>query len=171
MNREELLLKAKDIVNNDVIKGFTAEIIKNAANTNLETFSEYLKNISEQAWDPETEENTINTYSKELVDITKILFPINNDYPFTKIDEQKIKGGKGDKMSLKKISKKFNFDISKLKKELEMGEEVETEHTKNKKMANDIAMDHLSEVPDYYTMLKKFEKRTLEKWKNKNKKA
>jgi hypothetical protein len=169
MNREELLLRAKDIVNSDVIKGFTADVIKKTANTDPEKFSNFLKEISEQAWDPKTEESTIRTYSKELVDIAKELYPKNNDYPFIDINEQKIKGGKGDKMSIKKIAKKFDVDISAIKKELKLGKEVETEHTKNTEMAKDIAMDHLSEIPDYYTMLKKFEKRALEKWKVKNK--
>lgn len=173
MNREELILKAKDIVNSDVIKGFTSEPIKKAANTDLNIFSKFLKEISEQAWDPATEESTIKTYTKELVNIAKTLYPKNNDYPFLKINEEKIKGGKGDKMSIKKIAKKFDVDVSNIKKELKLGKEVETEHTKDKGMAKDIAMDHLSEIPDYYTMLKKFEKRALEKWKikNKNKKA
>lgn len=33
----------------------------------------------------------------------------------------------------------------------------ELEHTKNTKMARDIAMDHLAEMPDYYTRLKKLD--------------
>ena len=89
MNRGILILAAKDIVNQDVIKGFTANIIKKVANTDLEKFELYLKEISEQAWDPATEESTINTYSKELVDICKALFPANPEYPYTKINEMK----------------------------------------------------------------------------------
>lgn len=42
--------------------------------------------------------------------------------------------------------------------ELEMGIKVEMEHTTNKKLAERIAKDHLSEIPDYYTRLKKMEK-------------
>lgn len=41
--------------------------------------------------------------------------------------------------------------------ELEMGIEVEKEHTKDEKMAERIALDHLAEIPDYYTRLKKME--------------
>jgi len=40
--------------------------------------------------------------------------------------------------------------------------EVELEHTKDKELAKDIAMDHLEEFPIYYTELDKMEKR-LEK--------
>jgi predicted SprT family Zn-dependent metalloprotease len=84
MNREELIAKARDIVNQDVVKGFTADFLKMAANdtVNPNRFETYLKNISEQAWDPGTEENTIFTYSQELVDIVKELFPKNPDYPY-----------------------------------------------------------------------------------------
>ena len=43
-------------------------------------------------------------------------------------------------------------------KELQMGIEVEMEHTNNATIAKMIAKDHLMELPDYYTRLKKAEK-------------
>jgi hypothetical protein len=42
-------------------------------------------------------------------------------------------------------------------KELKMGIKVEMEHTKNKTIAKRIALDHLAELPDYYTRLLKME--------------
>ena len=39
--------------------------------------------------------------------------------------------------------------------ELKMGIEVEYEHTKDKKIAEKIALDHLAENPHYYSLLKK----------------
>jgi len=42
-------------------------------------------------------------------------------------------------------------------KELEMGIKVEMEHTDDKSKAREIALDHLTEIPDYYTRLKKME--------------
>jgi Protein of unknown function (DUF5661) len=42
-------------------------------------------------------------------------------------------------------------------KQLEMGTKVEMEHTTNKILAKRIALDHLAEIPDYYTRLKKME--------------
>jgi hypothetical protein len=42
-------------------------------------------------------------------------------------------------------------------KELEMGIEIEKEHTSDKKMAEKIALDHLAEIPNYYTLLKEME--------------
>ncbi|NIQ07559.1 MAG: hypothetical protein GWO20_18125 [Candidatus Korarchaeota archaeon] len=41
--------------------------------------------------------------------------------------------------------------------ELAMGIEVEYEHTSNKELSERIALDHLAELPDYYTRLKKME--------------
>ena len=43
-------------------------------------------------------------------------------------------------------------------KELEMGIKVEMEHTTNTTMSKRIALDHLAEIPDYYTRLIKMEK-------------
>lgn len=41
--------------------------------------------------------------------------------------------------------------------ELMMGIKVETEHTDNPLIAKLIAKDHLSEIPDYYSRLRKME--------------
>jgi hypothetical protein len=43
-------------------------------------------------------------------------------------------------------------------KELEMGIQVEYEHTSDKETAKRIALDHLAEFPDYYTRLAKMER-------------
>jgi hypothetical protein len=60
-------------------------------------------------------------------------------------NENLVKGGKGDG------KKDKDFD----EKELAMGIKVEMEHTKNPKIAKEIAKDHLSEDPHYYSKLKK----------------
>ena len=41
--------------------------------------------------------------------------------------------------------------------ELKMGIEIELEHTKDRNVAKKIALDHLAEIADYYTRLKKME--------------
>jgi hypothetical protein len=41
--------------------------------------------------------------------------------------------------------------------ELAMGLKIEQEHTSDPTIAKKIALDHLSEIPDYYTRLKKME--------------
>lgn len=87
------------------------------------------------------------------------------------VNEDKIKGGKADNMSVEDIANKFGVTVTKINKELEMGIEVEMEHTKSKKLAKEIAMDHLSEMPDYYTRLKKMEKEAEKHWKKREKKV
>ena len=43
-------------------------------------------------------------------------------------------------------------------KQMELGKEIEKEHTDNEEIAEEIAMDHLDEFPNYYTELEKMEK-------------
>lgn len=59
--------------------------------------------------------------------------------------------------SLDTLSKKYSISKDKLEKELERGIEVELEHTDDKEVAKEIALDHLGEAPDYYEKLKKVE--------------
>jgi len=46
-------------------------------------------------------------------------------------------------------------------KELAMGVEVEYEHTDDMETSRRISLDHLNEIPDYYTRLKKMEEEGL----------
>lgn len=166
MNKEQMILRAKEIVNSGIITDKTVVPLQQAASSDVNLFIEYLKGIAEQAWDPKTTNITIKTYGEELVNISKQFHP-KPDWLKTSISEQKIKGGKGDKKSLNDIAKKFNVTITSLKKELSVGINIEMEHTKNKSTAEDIAMDHLTEMPDYYTRLTKMEKTATKHWENK----
>lgn len=49
------------------------------------------------------------------------------------------------------------MDVSFVRNQLRMGIAIEKEHTKDKDLATDIALQHLDEFPDYYTKLKKME--------------
>jgi len=59
-----------------------------------------------------------------------------------------VPGGRADKTSSSDVDQK----------ELTIGIKIEMEHTDDKKLAKEIATDHLVEIPDYYTRLKKMEK-------------
>ena len=59
--------------------------------------------------------------------------------------------------TVEEIAKKHRLDVSFVKNQLEMGIPIEHEHTKDKTLATDIALQHLNEIPDYYTRLKKME--------------
>ena len=60
--------------------------------------------------------------------------------------------------TVEQIAKKHRLDVSFIQKQLDMGEPIEHEHTKDHDLARDIALQHLDEIPDYYTRLKKMEK-------------
>lgn len=83
-----------------------------------------------------------------------------------KVDEgEEIKGGLADNKTLVQLAKKHDAKgyyhiqdmIKSLKKQLDIGVDIEMEHTKNKSKATEIALDHLWEDPSYYTKLKKIE--------------
>ncbi len=59
--------------------------------------------------------------------------------------------------TVEKIAKKHRLEVSFIQKQLDMGEPIEHEHTKDHKLAMEIALQHLDEIPDYYTRLKKME--------------
>lgn len=56
------------------------------------------------------------------------------------------------------LAKKHQVSMRQIMYELERGIRIEQEHTTDKKAAREIALDHLAERPDYYTMLIKAEK-------------
>ena len=86
-------------------------------------------------------------------------------------EENKLKGGKADKRTLKDVAKKHtppkgdfytrmyyvNAKEEELKSQLKKGIKVEMEHTKDEDKAREIALDHLWEDPKYYQKLKKIE--------------
>ena len=59
--------------------------------------------------------------------------------------------------TVEQIAKKHRLDVSFIQKQLDMGEPIEHEHTRDHDLARDIALQHLDEIPDYYTRLKKME--------------
>ena len=59
--------------------------------------------------------------------------------------------------TVEQIAKKHRLEVSFIKNQLKMGIPIEHEHTKDKDLATDIALQHLEEIPDYYTRLKKME--------------
>ena len=59
--------------------------------------------------------------------------------------------------TVESIAAKHRLNVSFIANQLKMGIPIEHEHTKNKTLATDIALQHLEEIPDYYTRLKKME--------------
>ena len=64
---------------------------------------------------------------------------------------QRLSGGIGDSKKEQEVDQE----------ELEMGLEIEMEHTADPEIAKEIALDHLSEDPYYYTHLIEMEKKYI----------
>ncbi len=80
-------------------------------------------------------------------------------------EENTLKGGKADKLSLQQIADKFKVSVDKIKSQIQKGIGVEMEHTNDREKATEIATDHVSEFPDYYDRLGKMEKNASNDWK------
>ena len=76
---------------------------------------------------------------------------------FIKESKNKIPGGVSDGMSIEDIAKKHKVSVDVIKSALKKGTKVESEHTSDKSIAKEIAMDHIAERPDYYDKLEKVE--------------
>jgi len=67
------------------------------------------------------------------------------------MNEDKIKGGKADGMSLADIAKHHGVSLDVIKKEYKIGVPIEKEHLDSEEGAEEIAKDHLYEDPKYYS--------------------
>jgi len=71
------------------------------------------------------------------------------------INMDKVKGGKSDGMTCKKIAKMHKVPLSLIMKEYKMGLIVEKEHSDDPEIQGEVARDHLYENPRYYSEGKK----------------
>lgn len=76
------------------------------------------------------------------------------------MEEKDPKGPVQPYKSPEEIAKKHGVSLEAIQKQLKMGIKVEGEHTSDKKAARITALQHLDEVPDYYSKLKKVEKKS-----------
>ena len=68
-----------------------------------------------------------------------------------KIESEEIKGGEAEGLTVQDIAKKHKVPIGNIRKEIKLGTKIEMEHTDSKAKAKEIAMDHITEYPDYYS--------------------
>jgi hypothetical protein len=68
-----------------------------------------------------------------------------------KVENEELEGGIGDGMSIEDIAEKHGVSIKDIQNEIEVGIEVEMEHTHDPMKAKEVTIDHLVEFPDYYT--------------------
>lgn len=73
------------------------------------------------------------------------------------VNEDMIPGGLAQNKTLEDIVKHHNVSLKHIINQLKKGIQIELEHTQDEKVAEEIAMDHLWEDPDYYDKLEKIE--------------
>jgi len=76
------------------------------------------------------------------------------------LGEDKIPGGLAGGMGLTDIAKHHNVSVDVLVDEFKKGISVEMEHTSDREIAKEIALDHLYEDPKYYTKLSSIEEKS-----------
>lgn len=117
-----------------------------------------------------------NLVDKNVHSFNKVLYLFNklrtelNLQPVGLLKDELIKGGLADDLNILDIVKKHHksSDITKeniknILNQLVMGIDVEMEHTDDPKKAYEIAMDHLFELPDYYSKLSTIEEKFASK--------
>lgn len=67
--------------------------------------------------------------------------------------------------SPEEIARTHKIPLNMVLNQLKIGIPIEHEHTKNEKLATIIALQHLDEIPDYYTRLQKLETKAKKKLK------
>lgn len=75
--------------------------------------------------------------------------------------KDRIKGGLADGKTVEQIASRHGVDVADIQAQLRLGEKTELEHTSDRDLATEIAMDHLWEDPKYYDKLKKVEESFL----------
>lgn len=91
------------------------------------------------------------------------------------MEKENIKGGKAKGLTSADLARKHHQFIGTIEKEIELGIKVEMEHTPDKNVAREIAMDHITEFHDYYSNpkygLKSTEKKMEKETEKKSKKT
>lgn len=62
----------------------------------------------------------------------------------------------------KLIARRHGVELDEILQQLDIGIKIEQEHTTNSNVAREIALDHLTELPDYYTRLQKMEESDIQ---------
>ena len=69
-------------------------------------------------------------------------------------EDEQIKGGKADNKDTQEIAEKYEeADPKEIEQQKQKGTAVEMEHTDKPAVAEEVAEDHLEEIPDYYDRL------------------
>jgi len=142
----------------NIIKGY---ITKVAGDTKLDEITTVVEKYFDIDWNVKNygERNEKYDWGKKFKvdDIEKGILG-NNGESVIKAVEEILNEGRADGRTIEEIAWHHKVPIGDIEDEFSMGFKVEKEHTDSDRVAGEITRDHLWEIPDYYTRLKKMEK-------------
>ena len=94
---------------------------------------------------------------KDGLERAAVALPQTKEKKSKEIGEDKVAGGLAKGLTLNDIAEKHGISIDILVAEFKKGISVEMEHTTDKEIAKEIALDHLFEDPKYYTKISTIE--------------
>jgi hypothetical protein len=181
INKKEFLNK-QDLFSHDIFKNLNKQVSgrKHMPNLIRAYVKKYVKNILPLAMRNAADEQLpiivmqgVNDIKDEMMH-DNVIYDANNPAIDTHIlsemdsviPTERLEGGAAEGMDLKHLVEKwaeyYAKDVDELydiaKKQLEFGTSIEMEHTVNKDIAREIALDHLAEALDYYSYLDNMEK-------------
>lgn len=139
--------------NNKIYEAYQRSVLRKRINEeNMEEIHKKIKDFFKK--NPKPSDKEVHAYAEEIGidehDFEEHIYMILGSL----LKEANVlAGGLADK------NKPEDFDPKELKK----GIKIEMEHTNDPDLAKEIAMDHLKEIPDYYTRLEKMEKEAKRK--------
>lgn len=89
---------------------------------------------------------------------TEEIFFVDIEENLTESTITEVAGGMSKGLSVEDIATKHGVSVEDIENQIKLGAKVEQEHTSDVEEAKKIAMDHLTEFPDYYDRLSKMEK-------------
>lgn len=89
---------------------------------------------------------------------TEEIFFVDIEENLTESTITEVAGGMSKGLSVEDIAAKHGVSVEDIEDQIKLGVKVEQEHTSDVEEAKKIAMDHLTEFPDYYDRLGKMEK-------------
>jgi len=148
--------KLKKEVQEDGEQGFSPQIGKTEGLTS-DTLTRILSKIAKDLDDEMEISKEEPTEAMGAASAGGYVGPLFGKIEKKKIKEDKLKGGLADDMSVEGLASHHGVEVEKVIDALEMGVNVELEHTTEMMLAFEIAMDHIYEDLNYYNKLEKIE--------------
>jgi hypothetical protein len=128
-----------------------------------EDYDEFFEEITKVEAKEATGSSSSGSFEKPMFTepVKNTLFQPDTETKLSKsVNEDEIPGGLADGMTVSDLANKHEVDITQLLDKMEKGVNVEMEHTNDKSIAIEIAMDHIYEDLYYYDKLEDMESKS-----------